>query len=299
MKLYLYTPLYKNSTTIPSLLKNYFLYARDFDFYNKFCSNIDVNLFPWYTVFNNLPDNAEEFFREQINKEISSNVLNKEFEILKLSEPTTEEYVIERMWKLIYWKNFSITETLNFSNTEVTEYFQNFYQNPSYIITDDNHNLQKEYNFGKHNTKDCIFENKLKTKTVKFSDIEEKTIYSQIQNHWDVYYFLFIREFFLMQDEYFNRFVNKMYFHNDMYFYNFYEYLAEFSPYKSDFEPNQEFFEEFRNYFLKNFSKNYLKYIKIYSILLTWGYPPKSQIKEFVENIDFESLYKLIDFEDS
>lgn len=298
MKIFLYTPIFENSTFIPELF--YEILPCEIDEQNFFYASKWINksfsIWNWFITYNNIKSRNINFFLKNLEFAPSKSKIIDWIDFLKQEKSTIweTERIIERLGKKIFSRNFRINSAGRKSFEKVYNYHKLFFQNPSYILTDESNNIKYIHNisYSDYNWNSKVNPQKL---YVTYKGHKNKIIYTRTQTPFDVCFILFLDKLMRNFSIYKNRFKEWYYYFedDDIFFADYPNHIATWIYHNQNLNITKNFFENFKMYFL-NYLTDFWSYIKIISILKTSFYPSDIAMKKFINNIDYDYIKNII-----
>ena len=204
-----------------------------------------------------------------------------------------ENIITNKIWKTLYSRELKINYLDRFSIKQLYKYYQKYYQNPCYIITDENNNIYKTNNINPVEYKQEVKTN-AKSFYIKYKWNYEKIIYTKLNNPYCLFYIYFLYEL-IDSFNYYHQFHEKNNFEfPDVIFHDFPDFKAVSLPSENNFDFSKSFFENCKEYFLEEVLNFKYQRLNIESIILIQEYLSDINIKKFIKNLDYSNIWHII-----
>lgn len=296
MKIYIITPFYNNSNIYAHLLEHTLQsrYPMSINEYFDFFEKIDWSETNWITVFENIQSEELNRFFEYYKTPPSPENIDYELNILQdeLKNPEYPLQLEEEIWKIFYWETFNLNSIWNPSYQEIFRYHQNYCQNPTYIICDNNEEIY-ETNINYSNSNEFPDIN-FYTKTIKFLQNKEHLIYWKNNSCFNLYFMEFLIEFASNYNDFAQRYQNFAINFPEVLGHYFPDYTVVSIPNDACLSFSPKDFENFKEYFLEDYLNKDLKILKNESILRLGKFLTDTQIKDFINNLKYEFIKSIL-----
>lgn len=294
MKIYIKTPLYKNSTYISHLLEHCFLNQRNFSDYMNYTFEIYWYTDFWYIKFewidkkfvNSYVKMLFEFpHTNQIDYE--KNMINTEYDNLSIWDK-----LYDLVWKKILWNDFSAYESKKISINEIKQYHQNVFTPKNVFITNDNDKLLTNDIFGYFNNYSL---NKIKyLDDFVIDNNKYKVIFLKYTSPFEYIIMDFLNNMLYPQIEYYQRFINKKYYFDLTWLMKYPWYLAISIPYEFKFDKIIFDFNLYKKLYLSRVFSSNKYFYQLINILLLDNNINTMSYKWFIEQLNYD-LFLIIE----
>lgn len=289
MYVFIKTPLYKNTKYTSHIVEHCILsnvYKYD-EYLNKLYNSRWVS-FCWYTKFY-FPTKNKNKAIKQLTNSIDKNKINTESKII-LDEIKTWNYtqwLLEIIWKKIYWKNFVNNWKSKVRSKEIIDYHKKYYKEDKFFICNDNYNLISK-DIKKNNW--IKKEQNIKSFKIIYKKTNFKVFYVKYKSFKDFYKFKFIEILVnSMLTYYYSKIDLKYYFEYEL-LDILWEYLILTIPQNIWLKLSEENFKSFKKYFLKTLNQKNNKEWKIISTLLIWENINNENILTFINKLTLSKI---------
>lgn len=287
MKIYIKTPLYKNSKYISHLLEHTTGDWKYVENYFDFISESEVYTMDSYIVWHFPYCKDIEFIKENFLKIPLKNQINYEKKVLKdeLYKTSLKLEIEHKIWKILFWKDFNIIKNQKISYEDILVYHKKYFRKDNIIITDDDFNILETNDFLKDFERSLDFDRK--KFFLKVKDYPCYIFVKKIENYLDYYLFLFLEFFYENLFSYQIRFQEWFYYYDHKaYSYRIYD-ANIFCITCEILDFSEGFFEKSKEKFLEIVENWYWKKGKIICKMIYAEDINLDEIKRFF--IDFKS----------
>ncbi|MDP2090507.1 MAG: hypothetical protein Q8K30_02815 [Candidatus Gracilibacteria bacterium] len=297
MKIYIKTPFFNSSKYMPHLVEhiaNNSINLDKFDYLN-FIHNSVLTTFSTYTLLD-LPDYYDiDKYLEKIFSELDEKLIKSEKKVLKEElKKTNYNYILfEKIGKKIYGKFFNNNGISKVTTQEVKDYHKKYYNKSNIIICDEDFNIiNSSYVFNNERQNIKLEKNRFKLKINGYNNY----VIADYYNNWQEYYlFFFLEELFNSYFEYNYRFLKREYYYSqEAYFFrtdelNFFVISGVF-----DIDFDREFFDKFKEIFIKIVFFTYGGKGKILNKLFLGVDISDTQILDYINSIDYNNIKEFL-----
>lgn len=265
-----------------------------FDYLN-FIHNSVLTTFSTYTLLD-LPDYYDiDKYLEKIFSELDEKLIKSEKKVLKEElKKTNYNYILfEKIWKKIYWKFFNNNWISKVTTQEVKDYHKKYYNKSNIIICDEDFNIiNSSYVFNNERQNIKLEKNRFKLKINWYNNY----VIADYYNNWQEYYlFFFLEELFNSYFEYNYRFLKREYYYSqEAYFFRTDELNFFVISWVFDIDFDREFFDKFKEIFIKIVFFTYWWKWKILNKLFLWVDISDTQILDYINSIDYNNIKEFL-----
>lgn len=283
MKVFIKTPLYRNSNYLWHLLEHCILNNEEKnlnDFFNFFYKIYWT--YSWSFIELSVDNIDEKTLINYITKFISTKQIIQEKKIIaqenqNISNNTKIKY---KFAKLIYWKDFWWKK---FSNIEILDYFSNVINKDNILITDDNYIPLS--NINSNTNKD---NNPWKINKTQFTLKKESYnwIYTEFKSRKDDLTIIFLAWLIDSYYDYQYRYLNWEYYYDQSYSFYLYDYVCICRPKQQYIFIDEDFLFNYKKQFIQDIEEWKLNKTKIINYIINWDYFQNNNAKDYINEID-------------